>query len=96
MTREIGRGRIRNGCLPTAEELFAQDPAPAVLGVDIPIGLADEGARHCDKEARRVLGQPRASSVFPAPIRPVLAAECWEEACTIRERAAGKRMSKQG
>jgi predicted RNase H-like nuclease len=33
--------------------------------------------------------------VFPAPIRPVLAARSWEEACGIRSRVEGKRMSKQ-
>jgi predicted RNase H-like nuclease len=33
--------------------------------------------------------------VFPAPIRPVLAARSWEEACAIRSRVEGKRMSKQ-
>lgn len=93
--RELGRGQIQSGCFATAAELFAQDPTPTVLGIDIPIGLKDEGARDCDREARQVLGRPRASSVFPAPIRPVLAAESWEEACTIRERVDGKRMSKQ-
>jgi len=66
-----------------------------MLGIDIPIGLTDKGARECDKEARQVLGRPRASSVFPAPIRAVLAAESWEEACAIRKRVDGKRMSKQ-
>jgi predicted RNase H-like nuclease len=95
VAREFGRGRIRSGCFATAAELFAQDPAPTVLGIDIPIGLTSEGARDCDKEARQVLGRPRASSVFPAPIRPVLSAESWEEACAIRERVDGKRMSKQ-
>jgi predicted RNase H-like nuclease len=66
-----------------------------MLGIDIPIGLRDEGARECDKRARQVLGRPRASSVFPAPIRPVLSAGSWEEACAIREQVDGKRMSKQ-
>jgi predicted RNase H-like nuclease len=66
-----------------------------VIGIDIPIGLTDCGPRDCDREARRVLGRPRASSVFPAPIRAVLAARSWEEACAIRRRVEGKRMSKQ-
>lgn len=53
---------------------------PAVLTIDIPIGLTDSGPRQCDKEARRLLGRPRASSVFPAPIRPKLDATTREQA----------------
>lgn len=34
------------------------------LAVDIPIGLLN-GTRACDTAARRLLGQPRGSSVFP-------------------------------
>jgi predicted RNase H-like nuclease len=45
--------------------------------------------------ARKFLGKGRGSSVFPAPIRPVLAAHGWEEACEIRSRVEDKRMSKQ-
>ena len=41
--------------------------------IDIPIGLAASGPRTCDLEARRLLGRPRASSVFPAPTRALLA-----------------------
>ena len=35
--------------------------------IDIPIGLVDSGPteRTCDLEARRMLGRPRGSSVFP-------------------------------
>lgn len=66
----------------------------AVLGVDIPIGLPESGARPCDGEARALLGKKRAS-VFPAPVRPVLTAQDWELACAIRHRIEGKRMGKQ-
>jgi predicted RNase H-like nuclease len=38
----------------------------AILAVDIPIGLLD-GSRLCDKTARKLLGQPRGTSVFAAP-----------------------------
>jgi predicted RNase H-like nuclease len=37
--------------------------------IDILIGLPDRGSRACDVEARALLGKPRSSSVFPAPIR---------------------------
>ena len=43
--------------------------------VDMPIGLLEDmqrGGRDCDKEARKNLGPKRQTSVFPAPIRPLL------------------------
>jgi predicted RNase H-like nuclease len=42
--------------------------------IDIPIGLPAGGGRGCDLAARRLFGRPRASSVFPAPTRVLLAA----------------------
>jgi predicted RNase H-like nuclease len=95
VTRKLGSREIAGACFEAAGALFARRPSPDVIGIDIPIGLTDCGSRDCDLEARRFLGQPRASSVFPAPIRPVLAVHCWEEACEIRSRVEGKRMSKQ-
>ncbi len=71
-----------------------------IIAVDVPIGLLDAyevGGRACDRAARQLLGRSRGSSVFPAPVRPVLAAASWEEAC-IRSRASaphGKAISKQ-
>ena len=41
---------------------------PAILAIDIPIGLLD-GSRACDKAARKLLGQPRGTSVFAAPCK---------------------------
>ena len=44
--------------------------AAKLILVDMPIGLPEGPAeRPCDPEARRALGPPRASSVFPAPPR---------------------------
>jgi len=82
----------------SADELVSQlealEPQPDVLLIDMPIGLPQQGGRSCDQAARERLGARR-SSIFPAPIRPVLAAGSWEEACAIREQLEGKRMSKQ-
>jgi predicted RNase H-like nuclease len=47
-------------------DLLKIDPHPGVIAIDIPIGLPEKGARSCDREARRLLGRPRGSSVFPA------------------------------
>ena len=84
-------------CASAAElvaELQSLNPIPQVLLIDMPIGLPEQGSRRCDQLARERLGVRR-SSIFPAPIRPVLQAGSWEEACAIRERIEGKRMSKQ-
>jgi predicted RNase H-like nuclease len=66
----------------------------AAVAIDIPIGLAADGARRADVEARQRLG-PRRSSVFPAPVRSVLAATTYEEACSLSRAACGKAISKQ-
>jgi predicted RNase H-like nuclease len=66
----------------------------AAVAIDIPIGLAEDGARRADVEARQRLG-PRRSSVFPAPVRSVLAATTYEEACSRSRAACGKAISKQ-
>jgi predicted RNase H-like nuclease len=65
-----------------------------VAAVDVPIGLAERGPRLADSLARRALG-PRGSSVFPTPVRAVLGARSWEDACARHERADGRRLSKQ-
>lgn len=79
----------------TAKDIFYPEPTPQVIAIDIPIGLPDRGARACDLAARKLLGKGRASSVFTAPIRPVLAATNYLEACRIRFQAEGKKMSWQ-
>lgn len=66
----------------------------ASAAIDIPIGLAARDPRACDLEARRMLG-PRRSSVFPAPVRSVLGAGTYVEACDRSRRACGKGISKQ-
>ena len=70
------------------------EPDVEVIGIDMPIGLSDDGPRTCDVEARRRLGRAH-SSVFPAPVRPVLAASSYAEACTVSLSARGKSLSRQ-
>ena len=64
------------------------------VGVDIPIGLSEDGPRKCDEEARALLG-PRRSSVFPAPARAVLGARSYEQALARSRKAIGVGLSKQ-
>lgn len=63
-------------------------PKAVMVGVDMPIGLTDQGPRECDQLARERLGRPQAASVFAAPIRPALDAASQKEASRIT-RAAG-------
>jgi len=65
-----------------------------VVAIDIPIGLTERGARICDMMVRGALAA-RASSVFPAPVRAVLAATSYEDACRRSMKAHGKKISKQ-
>ena len=57
------------------QEVLQLAEKPAVVAVDIPIGLLDnsvKGGRRCDKTAREILRSPRASSVFSPPVRGAL------------------------
>ena len=93
VTRDTATGRVSARVLAGIEEVLAFHPRPDILAVDIPIGLPDLGPRLCDQEARRRLGRPRGSSVFPAPIRPMLEAGSYEEACRIGREAEGRALS---
>ena len=62
-------------------DVLGLEPAPAVIAVDMPIGLLVEpqpGGRDCDQLARRLLGR-RASSVFTPPTRQLLEATRYEQ-----------------
>lgn len=66
---------------------------PTVVGIDIPIGIPETGARDCDTEARRLLGE-RGSSVFPAPLRAVLTLTDYGEA-NLLQKTLGRGLSRQ-
>ena len=65
-----------------------------VVGIDMPIGLSDDGPRRCDREARALLGRA-GSSVFPAPVRPVLDCADYRSACAVSSAASGRALSVQ-
>ena len=78
----------------TFRAVLALPEKPVVLAVDMPIGLLDRplpGGRTCDREARKVLGRPRASSVFTPPTRPGLAAHDYSDVSRVN----GAGMSKE-
>src|SRR5215831_2751594 len=67
----------------TFSSILSHPSAPAVIAVDIPIGLPGRIAgsgRSCDIAARRLLG-PRAASVFAVPARAAFDAADYPSAC---------------
>ena len=97
---DVRAGSMHGRLAHTFAEILRAPEAPRVIAVDIPIGLLDHavpGGRSCDKEARRLLGRPRSSSVFSPPVRDALRAEDYRSAHKINRAssAAGVGISKQ-
>ncbi len=94
ITAERANGVFSCARVERIEVLFERFDSPEVVAVDAPIGLVERGARACDLAARAVLGSRR-SSVFPAPLRPLLAAASYAEASSLRRAIEGKGLSRQ-
>ena len=63
-------------------------PDVDVVGIDMPIGLPDNRSRRCDDDARLLLRASGAgSSVFPTPVRAVLATDDYAEARALSRAA---------
>ncbi len=86
-------GTLAAKILPTFDAVLATEAS--FIAIDVPIGLPSRGSRACDIEARQLLRAPRASSVFPAPVRACLDAETFTDACDLHFRTDGRRLSKQ-
>ena len=100
VTTDINRSRVFVRKVGSLSEMLEDATDYAVIAIDVPIGLLDAyeiGGRACDRDARKLLGRPRGSSVFPAPVRSVLAATTWAEACVLSRASApdGKAVAKQ-
>lgn len=74
--------------------LRERPPDLACLSIDIPIGLLD-GPRACDKAARKLLRQPRGTSVFAAPCRAALSAKNHAAGAATNLRMTGRGLSQQ-
>jgi predicted RNase H-like nuclease len=82
---------VRRRTVEGIDALLALPEAPVVLGVDMVIGCPDRaapGGRRCDRQARRLLGHPRGTSVFSPPAYGALSAATYDEA-QRRNRASG-------
>ena len=79
------------------DELWNEWRDASLILIDIPIGLPKSKTirRECDVEARRHLGQPRGSSVFPTPGREALRALTYPAAKDANQSEIGKKLSKQ-
>lgn len=66
----------------------------AFVAIDIPIGLLDS-SRACDKAARKLLGQPRGTSVFAAPCRAAINATDHDAANSTNLQITGRGLSIQ-
>jgi predicted RNase H-like nuclease len=76
---------VRVRLVPHFTDVTAASEAPAVIAIDIPIGLPERagyGGRAAENAVRPLLGA-RQSSVFSVPSRAAIAAEDYGEACRI-------------
>ena len=82
---------------PDAEALWADNRGAETILIDVPIGLRETSAdpRHCDRDARALLGSPRASSVFPPPVRCAVYVGSYESAKRTQERKTGGSLGRQ-
>ena len=86
---------LDDGALTLSVLTFAEALAlrPAVLAIDIPVGLPS-GPRLCEPAARKLL-PGRASSIFPTPDRAVLPTTTYAEGRAVSLAATGHSLSAQ-
>jgi predicted RNase H-like nuclease len=91
--RVDGSGEVEWRAMADAAEVLAE-PVD-VAAVDIPMGLPEAGRRRCDVVARTALGAA-GSSVFAAPVRPVVERRMtYQEARAVLASLGGPSMSAQ-
>jgi predicted RNase H-like nuclease len=92
-------GDWRGGLVRELDALLPTLTQVELALIDMPIGLLEGGPkeRECDREARALLGRPRASSVFRPPCRAALAALAQGHAgvCAVNRQATGTGLSLQ-
>ncbi len=88
-------GAIDGEVFTTFQRLLHSLPSSTLIAVDIPIGLPTSGERTCDRMARQLLGAPRASSVFPAPVLAVARETDYLAACAKHKNIDGRALSRQ-
>jgi predicted RNase H-like nuclease len=95
----VGASDVRVRIEPHFANILAAPEHPAIVAVDIPIGLPDRigpGGRGPESAVRSLLGE-RQSSVFSVPSRGAVYAEDYREACRIAQETSDppRKVSKQ-
>ena len=91
---DASTGRLRHTVFATFADLLAWAPAPAVIAIDIPIGLSNSAAKP-------LLGGRRGLSVFHTPVRQTLASldlpavDAYRHALATHRAVTGVGISKQ-
>lgn len=75
-------------------ELPIKIPGAEVVGIDMPIGVPENGRRAADVAAKQLLGKRR-NSVFYVPVRAVLEASTHSEATRVAQDLTGHGVSQQ-
>jgi predicted RNase H-like nuclease len=90
-------GRLEYRLFGAMSDVLAAHPDAERILVDIPIGLPSKQCpvRPCDLLARKLLGAPRASSVFPPPSRAACRAASVAEARRINLSEVERSLSEQ-
>ena len=86
-------GDVRVRIVPRFADVLSAPEAPAVVAVDMPIGLPEQGGRKAENLARECLGTLK-RSVFPIPSRQAVYAEIGPFADIYEWRAAHQRACK--
>lgn len=86
-----------HGVYDSAEILVSQYSDVNKVYIDIPIGLRVDGSlgRRCDTDARKLLGSPRASSVFTPPARPSIYSDDYQTGSATNFSLTGRELSRQ-
>lgn len=100
MASADGRAAPLVQVVPHFADLFAGEIVPAIVAVDMPIGLPDrvKGSGRGPEQAVRALLGDRQSSVFAIPARCAVEARDYEQACALAlaHSEPPRKVSKQG
>jgi predicted RNase H-like nuclease len=95
--RRLGDSAVTLRLLPKIADALGLSENPAILAVDMPIGLPDiaaPGGRDCERAARKLL-PGKSSSVFSIPCRATLEATTYKQALTLNRHGNGVGLSQQ-
>lgn len=92
---EERNGIVQGHIFESLAALLVALPTVKIVAIDIPIGLPEQGRRECDTAARKLLGRPRGSSVFPTPVQGVLHEVKYQVACQKHREIDERGLSRQ-